>query len=375
MLSPLDLLFADAFLAAIAFNNVAIADNAKQAEPGKPSAGHVRIFQWSNPAQGWKMKGDTIMTEHIGDTHGEHSAAKPSISMDSSGALVTIGSPGCPRQTGHVRSFRWNPSNSKWDEMGLAIEGAKANDLAGASVQVVNGMNGVFVAIGEPGNGNGHVRVFALSDVLTPFPPGPPPDVLSASVKKLASAVRKLQKSDVAAAQARKCTNDAGEPTYCKSIEDLKAANAAATAEEAAHAAEVDGLHALEHAATRLSVFNFGDKAKQFWLEPGKPESLLEWTDKGTSMQLLGETFETPDRSQQAAHTSLKPAWPQPRNPRNPHNPRTPRPLRFAPCAVVQALRHPGRQHLRLERDGQKVAVRHPGGVAGRPGADRASAG
>ena len=41
----------------------------------------------------------------------------------------------------------------------------------------------------------------------------------------------------------------------------------------------LDSLRALEHAATRLSVFNFGDKAKEFWLESGKAETLLEWTE------------------------------------------------------------------------------------------------
>ena len=92
------------------------------------------------------MKGEPIKTEHIGDMHGEHSAAKPSISMDGSGALVSVGSPACPRRTGHVRSFRWNATASSdsggtWNAMGGAIEGERAFDLAGASVHVVNGMN------------------------------------------------------------------------------------------------------------------------------------------------------------------------------------------------------------------------------------------
>ena len=54
---------------------------------------------------------------------------------------------------------------------------------------------------------------------------------------------------------------------------------AAPVAAAAPASSNLDGLRALGHAATRLNVFNFGDKAKEFWLESGKAESLLEWTE------------------------------------------------------------------------------------------------
>ena len=231
---------------------VAIADNVNSSDNAH-AEGRVRIFQWSNSAQSWTMKGDAIVTEHIDDSSGERSAAKPSISMDSSGVLVSVGSPSGPRDTGHVRSFRWNATKTAWEEMGAmhvggygAIEGEVDNGRAGASVQLVNGMNGVFVAVGEPGNGNGHVRVFTLAAWPAPQPPAPQP---------------------------------------------------------------ADGRRALAHAATKLSVFNMGSKAKPYWLDSGQPEPLLEWTEDGTSMQLLGETFDTPDRRYQVrTQPSLAPS-------------------------------------------------------------------
>ena len=54
---------------------------------------------------------------------------------------------------------------------------------------------------------------------------------------------------------------------------------AAPVAAAAPASSNLDGLRALGHAATRLNVFNFGDKAKEFWLESGKAETLLEWTE------------------------------------------------------------------------------------------------
>jgi hypothetical protein len=131
---------------------VAIADNVHTAAQDTASTeeatsrGHVRVFQWSNTAQGWRMKGEPMITEHIGNMRGERAAAKPSISMDGSGALVSVGSPAFRRRTGHVRSFRWNATASSasssasggargaWMAMGGAIAGEKVSDLTGACV-------------------------------------------------------------------------------------------------------------------------------------------------------------------------------------------------------------------------------------------------
>ena len=336
---------------AVAHNVLTPTHDQKKAAPSPSeeatSRGHVRVFQWSNTAQGWRMKGAPIATQHIGDTRGERAAAKPAVSMDGSGGVVSVGSPAFRRRSGHVRSYRWNASDGTrpgvWAAMGGAIDGEKGGDLTGASVHVVNGMNGVFVAIGEPGNGtapNGRVRFYQLDDGHTPPPPSAPTmapaaaPVSSASVTawlhglpaprhfaaaKAAAAAHsereRLQSKAPASAYVSQAAPSTLEPMTAAAPEAATTEAAAAPAAPAAPgatamvpdiavaamaragaaavraaaapaaapvaaaaAASLESRRALQSVATRLSVFNFGDKAKEFSNPNPNPNPTLTLT-------------------------------------------------------------------------------------------------
>jgi hypothetical protein len=84
-----------------------------------------------------------------------------SVSLSSDGITLAIGSPGIG--SGHVRVYQWNSGTTSWDQKGADIDGEAAGDQSGYSVSLSS--DGNMVAIGayyNDGNGtwSGHGRVY-----------------------------------------------------------------------------------------------------------------------------------------------------------------------------------------------------------------------
>ena len=80
------------------------------------SAGHVRVYQYSNSS--WSQLGSDIDGEAAGDNFGY------SVSMNSDGDRVAIGAhlnDGTASQAGHVRVYEY--SSGSWTQLGNDIDG------------------------------------------------------------------------------------------------------------------------------------------------------------------------------------------------------------------------------------------------------------
>jgi hypothetical protein len=124
---------------------------------GNSNSGHVRVFQWNDPS--WNQMGADIDGEKKGDRSGY------SVSLSSDGTIVAIGAhenDGTASNAGHVRVYKWN--DTSWNQMGADIDGDAADDESGYSVSLSS--DGTIVAIGAPYNGGsaGHVRVYQWND-------------------------------------------------------------------------------------------------------------------------------------------------------------------------------------------------------------------
>ena len=125
------------------------------------NAGHVRVFVWNGSS--WMPRGQTIDGENANDKSGT------SVSLNSSGSILAIGSPGSSSGgfgSGQVRVYTW--TGSLWVPMGSAINGERVSPVAfGSSVSL--SMDGTTLAVGakssenENGDASGHVRVFTWS--------------------------------------------------------------------------------------------------------------------------------------------------------------------------------------------------------------------
>jgi hypothetical protein len=124
------------------------------------SSGHVRVYQWTDPA--WAQLGEDIDGESAGDNSGG------SISLSSDGNRLAIGAPvndGNGDNSGHTRVYQW--SDSAWVQIGADIDGEAAGDVSGTSVSLSS--DGNRLAIGAPGNldgkgvDSGYVRAYDLS--------------------------------------------------------------------------------------------------------------------------------------------------------------------------------------------------------------------
>ena len=116
-------------------------------------SGHVRIYEYSGSA--WSQLGNDIDGEAVNDNFGY------SVSIDSDGSHVAIGAylnNGNGSDSGHVRIYEY--SSGSWSQVGNDIDGEAANDRSGRSVSIDS--DGSHVAIGSPNKGNdkGHVRVY-----------------------------------------------------------------------------------------------------------------------------------------------------------------------------------------------------------------------
>lgn len=126
------------------------------------SMGHVRVFQYDIPSDGWQQLGADIDGEAEDD-------APTGVSMSSDGTRVAIGAGNNDGvngiDSGHVRVFEYT-SPDGWTQLGYDIDGEGEGDLAGNSVSMSS--DGKRVAIGAGTNdgvngiNSGHVRVYEL---------------------------------------------------------------------------------------------------------------------------------------------------------------------------------------------------------------------
>ncbi len=119
-------------------------------------AGEVKVFQ--NNSGTWTQIGSDIIGEAPGDFSGY------SVSLNADGTIVAIGAyknSGNGTYAGHVRVYQNN--GGTWTQIGNDIDGEAAGDYSGSAISL--NADGSIVAIGayaNDGNGTdaGHVRVF-----------------------------------------------------------------------------------------------------------------------------------------------------------------------------------------------------------------------
>ena len=125
------------------------------------NSGHTRVWKYKDGT--WQKLGQDIDGETAGDYSGY------SVSINSAGTIVAIGSKHNDVATGHVRVYQYkddpgNPGTKKWDQLGIDIDGESEDDQSGFSVSMNSA--GDIVAIGakfntsdDGKNNSGHVRV------------------------------------------------------------------------------------------------------------------------------------------------------------------------------------------------------------------------
>ncbi len=93
--------------------------------------------------QAFKLRGDTLVGEHPGDSYGY------SVSMNSEGDILAIGAPSNSDNgpsVGRVQVFRWD--GASWVQMGQDIDGISSKTEAGGSVHLND--SGNVIIIGSP---------------------------------------------------------------------------------------------------------------------------------------------------------------------------------------------------------------------------------
>ena len=129
--------------------------------------GYVRVFslEWGDEVGtvSWMQIGQNITGEDGGDQFGW------SVPLSDDANTLAIGAPFANGKdgydTGHVRVYRMDDSESGWMQLGEDIDGEAFEDYSGVSVSL--SADGKHVAIGSSGNGDngggcGHVRVFVM---------------------------------------------------------------------------------------------------------------------------------------------------------------------------------------------------------------------
>ncbi len=131
--------------------------------------GYVKVFSLEGGddlvAANWKQIGQNIEGETNGDGFGR------SVSISDDGQTLAVGSPYANGKdggddSGRVRFYRMDDSESGWKQIGEDIDGEEANDTSGYSVSLSG--DGKTVAISSPwrhgdnGDDSGEVRVFVI---------------------------------------------------------------------------------------------------------------------------------------------------------------------------------------------------------------------
>ncbi len=122
-------------------------------------SGHVRVFKYANNK--WSQLGADIDGEAAYDFAGK---SGKSVSLSSDGTVLAVGACGNDGngfESGHVRVFKYYANDSKWSQMGAAINGEAEYDLFGYSVDLSS--DGTVLAVGTPVDG-GHARIYQFAD-------------------------------------------------------------------------------------------------------------------------------------------------------------------------------------------------------------------
>ena len=124
-------------------------------------SGHTRVYKWSNST--WQQMSDDLDGEAVRDQSGY------SVSLSSNGETIAIGAPyndGNGLDSGRTRVYNWHSFTSTWQQMGDDLDGEAAYDRSGYSVSLSS--NGETVAIGgyrgddygPMGLYSGHTRMY-----------------------------------------------------------------------------------------------------------------------------------------------------------------------------------------------------------------------
>ena len=122
-------------------------------DDGGINAGHTRVYQYTNNV--WTQLGGDIKGENAGDRSGW------SVSLNNAGTIVAIGAKynnGNGYRTGHARIYQWQ--GGVWTQLGSDIDGESQYDYSGFGVSLSG--DGTTVAIGSPlaSSRHGHVRIY-----------------------------------------------------------------------------------------------------------------------------------------------------------------------------------------------------------------------
>jgi hypothetical protein len=141
-----------------------IAVGARYANGGNgDDSGHVRVYRMDDSQSEWVQIGDDIEGEAAHDWSGW------SVSLSADGNKVAIGSPNGYDDngdiSGHVKFYQIDSAGSSWEPLGQTLYGDNGGDYFGSSVDL--SPNGNTLAISSPGyydDGDrpGYVRVFSL---------------------------------------------------------------------------------------------------------------------------------------------------------------------------------------------------------------------
>ena len=129
----------------------------------KVNSGVVRVYKWNENIEtpSWTQHGDNIYGIAAGDNYGT------SISISADGTILAIGSTGNDdngNNSGQVRIFNFNETQSKWLQRGQNINGEAVNDASGWSISLSG--DGLVLAIGSQYNNSfrGHVRIYQWNE-------------------------------------------------------------------------------------------------------------------------------------------------------------------------------------------------------------------
>ena len=141
--------------------SVSLNSNGNIVAIGSPNAenanGYVRVYQYQSALDTWAQIGQDIVSESIQGWTGT------SVSLNSDGTILATGTPYTNSFTGHVSIFEYQSSSETWTQIGQNIEGEASSDMSGESVSINSA--GDIVAIGVRENDgtaeqSGHVRVY-----------------------------------------------------------------------------------------------------------------------------------------------------------------------------------------------------------------------
>ncbi len=139
--------------------SVSLSNNGSRVAIGSPHSasnkGHVEVYDYS-VGSGWTQTGSDIVGATAGMRYGY------SVDLSSDGTHVAVGAPfddTTATDSGLVNVYKY--ASNSWTKVGADIVGAATLHKLGTSVSLSS--NGIILAVGIPGNGQGSVKSYALS--------------------------------------------------------------------------------------------------------------------------------------------------------------------------------------------------------------------